>query len=131
MIATDVPEAEILPPGASGGEDARRVREPGWVARNRETLERARRVGASVTMVAPPHARIPLALACLAIDGVLLAEEARLGGLTRQKLSLRAAALVAEGGSLIASAAWAPRAMARHAGRISAVRRVLSVVERR
>lgn len=119
------PEQELLPPGSREGEDARRVRGPGWVTRNREALVRFRGVAASVTMVAPPPARIPLALACLAADGLLLAEKSRLDGRLDGRTALRAAALAVESGAVVASAGWAPKALARRAPQLVALRHVL------
>lgn len=129
MTATDSRTDEILPPGTPGGEDARRVRGPGWVSRNRAALATARRLGATVVMVAPPPARIPLALACLAIDGALWAEDARRGGRDGTGLALGGAGLALEAVALAAAMASAPAALARHAPRLLAARRILARIE--
>jgi hypothetical protein len=123
-------EAEILPPGAPGGESARRVRAPGWIGRNRGLLEQARRMAASAAMVAPPPARITIAAGCLAIDGVLLAEEARTGGMDRATVSIRAAGLLLESGTLVASTRIAPGLLSRNGARIMLARRALARLER-
>lgn len=119
----------ILPPGTPGGEDARQVRAPGWIGRNRALLEQARRLAASAAMLAPPPARVPLAAGCLAIDGVLLAEEARTGGMDAATVSVRAAGLVLESGALVASTRLAPALLARNGARILMARRVLARIE--
>ncbi|MDT8345138.1 MAG: hypothetical protein RQ752_11995 [Thermohalobaculum sp.] len=130
MTATDSSTAEILAPGTPGGEQARRVRGPGWISRNRAALAAARRLGATVVMVAPPPARIPLALACLAIDGALWAEEARRGARDDGAgLALGGAGLALEAVALAAAMASAPAALARHAPRILAARRILARIE--
>lgn len=123
--------AEILPPGTPGGEEARRVRGPGWVSRNREALATARRLGAAVVMVAPPPARIPLALACLAIDGALWAEEARRGARDGAGLALGGAGLALDAAAMAAAMASAPAALARQAPRLIAARRILAQLESR
>lgn len=129
MFPSEDDTIEILPPGASGGEKARRVRDPGWITRHRETLLSARRLGASVVMFAPPQARIPLAAACLAIDGLLLAEEARRGERGRGSLALTGLGLALEGGGLVAAMASAPATLARQAPRLMAARRILARFE--
>lgn len=122
-------EPEILPPDAPGGERARRVRPAGWIGRNRTALLEARRLAAGIAMLAPPPARIPLALGCLAIEGVLLAEEARTGARDGRGVGLRAAALLLETGTLVAATRLAPAALARGAPVLVAARRVVARIE--
>jgi len=122
-------EPEFLFPGTPGGEDARRVRGPGWISRNRGEISAVRRLGASAVMFAPPHVRIPLALACLALDAALLAEETRRGARAGKDLSLSGAGLAIEAAALIAATASAPAALARQAPRLLAVRRILARFE--
>lgn len=122
-------DPEILTPGAPGGEDARRIRGPGWITRNHARLATARRLGASAVIVAPPHARIPLALACLAIDAALWAEETRRGTRARLDLTVSGAGLALEAAALAAATAAAPAALARQAPRLLAARRLLARLE--
>jgi len=131
MTERDPDDIEIMPRGSTAGDDARRVHGRSWVGRNRETLLRIRRIVASATMFAPPPARIPLAFGCVAIEGVLLAEDTRRGLVAHHHLALRTAGLVLEGGTLAASAAWAPKALARNGARLAMARRLIDRIERR
>lgn len=131
MARSDPRGPHVLADEAPGGEDARTVREPGWIGRNRAALTRARAIAASAVMLAPPPLRIPLAAGCLAIDGVLLAEEARTGALPRQDAGMRAIGLVLESGTLLAATRFAPAVLARNASQIVAARRLLGRMEAR
>ncbi|MGF1447412.1 MAG: hypothetical protein ACFBRM_14610 [Pikeienuella sp.] len=122
---------QIIPPGQPGGEGARRVRAPGWIARNRARLEQAKALGAQAVLVAPLPARVPLAGACLAIDAALLAEDARTGAIPRNKLGLRGAGLALEAVTLVAATRRAPTALKLAAPRLLAARRLLTRLERR
>jgi len=126
---TDRPEPEILDRDDPRGGDARTVRGPGWIGRNRDGLLELRRIAATAIMIAPPPARIPLMGACLAIDGALLAEEARTGAVAGRQIGGRAAGIALESATLLAATRYAPRLLAQNAGRIAAARRLFSRVE--
>ena len=123
---SDVPDAlegEILDDGAvvPGTHDVT----PGWITRNRATLEQARAVARTMMLVAPPHLRIPLALASLAADSAMLAEDMRRRIEDTPTGRLRGAALVLEGAATLAVTRCAPARLATNIGAIEAARRVV------
>ncbi len=125
------PDPEILPPGAPGGERARRVRAAGWIGRNRAALEGARRLAENAVLFAPLPARLPLAGACLAIDAALLAEDARTGAVAGREVGMRGAGLVLESATLVAATRRAPAALKAAAPRLLALRRAVARIEAR
>jgi hypothetical protein len=98
---------------------------PGWIGRNRQAIERGRRVARALVLVAPPPARLALAAVSVAADAVLLADE--LGRRLEDGRSgrLRTAALVLEGAAVLAASRLAPARLAANLAGIEAARRVL------
>lgn len=97
---------------------------PGWISRNHATLDRARTVTRALMMVAPPPMRIPLALASLAADSALWAEDVRRRREDAAKGGLRGVALALEGAAVLAASRYAPVRLAANIGAIEAARRV-------
>lgn len=98
---------------------------PGWVGRNRLLLERGRNVTRAMMIVAPPPVRIPLAVASLAADALLLADDM---GRRREDQAIggvRGAALALEGVAVFAATRFAPLRLAANLGGIEAARRAL------
>ncbi|MEO0820578.1 MAG: hypothetical protein AAF074_09155 [Pseudomonadota bacterium] len=124
-------EGEILGEEDPGPrEDARDVPLPGWVARNRETIERGREAAQAFVPFAPPPARLALIAASLAAEGLLTAEDARMGRLTASAAGLRAAGIVLDGLGAAAGARRGPKALVANARRIAAIRAALGRIDR-
>ena len=95
---------------------------PGWVSRNRVALERVRSVTRAVMIVAPPPARIPLAVASLAADAALLTADIRRRREDVESGGLKGAVLALEGAALLAATRFAPVRLAANVGAIEAAR---------
>lgn len=98
---------------------------PGWVGRNRETLEAGRQVTRALMVIAPPPARIALGAASLVADGVLMADEytRRRGDVRKAPGELAAFGL--EGLALMAASKFAPARLAASIGGIEMAREAL------
>ena len=98
---------------------------PGWIGRNRRVLEKGRNLTRALMIVAPPPARIPLAVASLAADAVLLADEMQRRMEERERGTLRVAALALEGAAVLAVTRFAPARLAANVGGIEIARRTV------
>ncbi len=104
---------------------------PGWIGRNRQAIERGRRVARALVLVAPPPARLALGALSVAVDAVLLADEVGRRLEDRPGGRLRAAGLVLEGVAVLASSRVAPARLAASLAGIEAARHLLGRVARR
>ena len=101
---------------------------PGWIGRNRATLEAGRRVTRALMVVAPPPVRVALGVASVLADAVLISDE-----YTRRRGDLRKApgdiaALGLEGLAVVAASRFAPARLAASLGGIEAAREALRKV---
>lgn len=103
---------------------------PGWIGRNRRTLERGRNLTRALMVVAPPPARVPLAVVSIAADMALLADDVRRCGEDRGRGGLRAGALVLEGAAVLAVTRFAPARLAANLSGIEAARRAIDKMAR-
>lgn len=117
-------DGEILP--ADAPEKAARDVTPGWIARNRATIDRGRMLGRALIPLAPPPARLALAGLSIAADALLLADDVRRHGEPSEHAGLRAGGMVLEGAALIAMSRFAPVQLARNLAGIEAARQALS-----
>ena len=97
---------------------------PGWVSRNRQTLERARTVARAAMVIAPPPVRIPLALVSLAADTAILTADIRRRREDAEGGGLKGVALTLEGAAMLAATRFAPARLAANLGALEAARRV-------
>ncbi|MEL6219052.1 MAG: hypothetical protein AAFR79_11390 [Pseudomonadota bacterium] len=104
---------------------------PGWVARNRGAIERARNIARAMIVPAPPPVRIALGAATVAADALLLADDMRRRGEDREVGVLRAGALVLEGAAVLAVSRFAPARLAANLAGIEAARRMFEHAARR
>lgn len=104
---------------------------PGWIGRNRTTIERGRNFSRALMLVAPPPARIAFGAVSVAADALLLADEMGRRLEEREQGSLRAGALVLEGAALIAISRFAPARLAANLAGIEAARTALVRLQRR
>lgn len=116
-------DGDILQPDAPDPET--RDVTPGWVGRNRDTIERGRHIGRALIPLAPPPMRLALAGLTVAVDAVLLADDMRRRGEDRAEGGLRAGALVLEGAALVAMSRFAPARLAANLAGIEAARQAL------
>ncbi|MEM7177143.1 MAG: hypothetical protein AAF503_05515 [Pseudomonadota bacterium] len=98
---------------------------PGWIARNRASIERGRRLGQAVMLVAPPPARIALAAASVAVEAVLLGDDVKRRLKDPGEGVVTAALLATEGAALLAMSRFAPVRLAANLAGIEAVRSAL------
>ncbi|MEM0991040.1 MAG: hypothetical protein AAGK00_19400 [Pseudomonadota bacterium] len=98
---------------------------PGWVGRNRRALERGRNLTRALMVVAPPQVRVPLAVASLVTDVVLLSDDLGRRREDRVVGGVRGAALALEGVAVLATTRFAPLRLAANLGGIEAARRAL------
>ncbi|MEM7529426.1 MAG: hypothetical protein AAF416_17440 [Pseudomonadota bacterium] len=128
--AFETVDGEILNSDAPGPkDDARTVRGPGWIGRNRALIEKGRDTARIVLPLAPPPVRLGLVAASLAADGLLTLEDARTGRTERGEAGMRGVGLALDALTLAASARIAPAAVIRQAGRIATLRAVVSRLE--
>ena len=99
---------------------------PGWVGRNRETLEKGRNIARVLMVAAPPPVRIPLAVASLAADAVLLADDFKRRREEPHLAGLRGGALVLEGAVVLAATRFAPARLVANLAGVEAARRAVS-----
>jgi hypothetical protein len=104
---------------------------PGWIGRNRQAIERGRRLARALVLVAPPPARLALGAFSLAADAVLLADEIGRRLEDRPRGGLRAAGLVLEGAAVLAASRLAPARLAANLVGIEAARHLLGRAARR
>jgi hypothetical protein len=104
---------------------------PGWIGRNRQAIERGRRVARAMILVAPPPARLVLGAVSIAADAMLLADEIGRRMEDRPKGALRAAGVVLEGAAVLAASRLAPARLAANLAGIEAARLVLGRVAAR
>ena len=124
-------EGEVLGPDDPGpGQGARRVREPGWIARNREAITQGREMALTAAAFAPPPLRLAVIGASLAIEGAFAVEDARSGRVELRAAGLRMAGLALDGAGLAAAARVGPASLARHAGKIAAARAAIARLDR-
>lgn len=121
-MASEALEGEILEDGIVAP-DTHDVT-PGWISRNRTTLTRASNVTRTLMLVAPPPLRIPLALASLAANSALWAEDVRRRREDARTGGLRGAALALEGAAMLAASRYAPVRLAASIGAIEMARNV-------
>ena len=99
---------------------------PGWIARNRDWLERGRRLTHAAMFVAPPPARIALGFVSIAADAVMMIDEyGRMRG-DKRRAAGDAAVLGLEGLALFAATRFAPARLAVSLGGIEATRSALN-----
>ncbi len=116
-------EGEILESDAPDP-DAREVT-PGWITRNRDRLLKGRAVAQALMVAAPPPARLALAAAAVAAEGLVLAADARRGSVDGRIAAKRAGLLVLESTSILAATRFAPQVLARHGAHIRAAHSAL------
>lgn len=98
---------------------------PGWIGRNRQAIERGRRLGHLAMLVAPPPARIALAAASVAAEAVLLADDVKRRLKDPGEGAVTAGLLATEGVALLAMTRFAPVRLAANIAGINAVRSAL------
>ncbi|MEL6766319.1 MAG: hypothetical protein AAFP17_04000 [Pseudomonadota bacterium] len=125
-------DGEVLEPEAPGPRSgARRIRNPGWVGRNRDAIERGRDAAHMLLPFMPPPVRLGMVAASLAAQGLLTAEDARTGRARGGEAGLTGLGLALDAATLLASTKLAPVRLVRHAGRLAMLRAVVSQVEQR
>ena len=102
---------------------------PGWVGRNRDSIERGRNLTRALMLVAPPPARIAMGAISVAADALLLADEVNRRLEDRERGAVRAGALVMEGITLVAVSRFAPAKLAANLAGIEAVRGALARIK--
>ncbi|MEM7499642.1 MAG: hypothetical protein AAF371_16840 [Pseudomonadota bacterium] len=125
-------EGEVLDreaPGPRAG--ARSIRDPGWVGRNRDTIERGRDAVQFLMPFLPPPLRLGAVAASLAAQGLLTVEDARTGRARRGEAGLTGLGLALDAATLLASTRAAPVRLVRQAGRLAVARAVVARFERR
>lgn len=98
---------------------------PGWIGRNRTAIERGRNLARVLMVAVPPPVRIPLAVASLAADAVLIADDLQRRREEPHKAGLRGGALVLEGAVVLASTRFAPARLVANLAGIEAARKAL------
>ena len=116
-------EGEVLD-GDTPDPDAREVT-PGWVTRNRDRLLKGRAVAQALMVAAPPPARLALAAAAVAAEGLVLAADTRRGTMEAGTAAKRAGMLVLESTAILAATRFAPHVLARHGAHIRAAHATL------
>ena len=102
---------------------------PGWVGRNRDSIERGRNLTRTLMLVAPPPARIAMGAISVAADALLLADEINRRLEDRERGVVRAGALVMEGITLVAVSRFAPAKLAANLAGIEAIRGALARIK--
>lgn len=118
-------EGEVLDESAPDPEAADVT--PGWVGRNRGRIEQGRRIGLALMPLAPPPARLALAAATVAADGLLLADDIKRRQVDAAAGGAKVGALVLEGLALAAMSRFAP---ARLAGNLAGIQAARSALDR-
>ncbi|MBY8977052.1 hypothetical protein KHP62_14640 [Rhodobacteraceae bacterium NNCM2] len=95
---------------------------PGWIGRNRASIERGRNLGRMLMLVAPPPARLALAAVSVAADAVLLANDVKRRMKDPAEGAVGASVLALEGAALLAMSRFAPARLAANLAGIEAVR---------
>ena len=116
-------DPELLPPEAPDPK-AHDVT-PGWVGRNRATIERASTLGRAAMIVAPPPIRIALAGATIAMDAAVLTSDLRRRNKEAAKGTMEAGALVLEAAAMVAMTRFAPARLAANLVGVEAMRQAL------
>ncbi|MEM7742284.1 MAG: hypothetical protein AAF409_01125 [Pseudomonadota bacterium] len=101
---------------------------PGWIGRNRQTLEKGRNLTRVLMVAAPPPVRVPLAVASLAADALLIADDLQRRRDEPHLTSLRGGALVLEGAAMLAATRFAPARLVANLAGIEAARKVVARV---
>ncbi|MFK7943043.1 MAG: hypothetical protein AB8B85_09055 [Paracoccaceae bacterium] len=104
---------------------------PGWVGRNRHSIERGRNLTRALMLVAPPPARIAFGAVSVAADAILLADEVNRRLEDKDRGTVRASALVLEGVALVAVSRFAPARLAANLAGIEAARGALARIKDR
>lgn len=99
---------------------------PGWIGRNRATIETGRRMSRALMVLAPPPARLALGAVSVMADAALLADD-----MTRRRGDLKdgavtGGALVLEGLAVVAMSRFAPARLAANLAGIEAARTALA-----
>lgn len=123
MRETKALEGEILD-GDAPDPEAREIT-PGWVTRNRDRLLQGRALAQALMVAAPPPARLALAAAAVAAEGLVLAADARRGVVDVRTAATRAGMLALESTALLAATRFAPHFLARHGAHIRAAHSAL------
>ena len=101
---------------------------PGWVTRNRDRLLKGRALAQALMVAAPPPARVALAAAAVAAEGLVLAADTRRGTVDAGTAVKRAGMLVLESTAILAATRFAPHFLARHGVHIRAAHSALGRV---
>ncbi len=121
MRTTGMPlEGEIL--GSEAPDPEARDATPGWISRNRDRIRRGQALAQALIVAAPPPARLALAAASVAAEGLLLAEDFRRGALDGRQAGARAGRIALEGVAILAATRFAPALLARQRHRLAALR---------
>jgi hypothetical protein len=125
MHDADTPalEGDIL--GNEAPDPEAREVTPGWVTRYRDMILKGQSVAQALIVLAPPPARLALAVASTAADGVLLVADFRRGLIDRNTAGARVGGLALEGAAIFAATRFAPQLFARHHRKLAAVRSAL------
>ncbi|MDH3666412.1 MAG: hypothetical protein OEN23_05735 [Paracoccaceae bacterium] len=102
---------------------------PGWITRNRDLIRKGQSVARALIVVAPPPARLALAAASTAADGLLLAADFRRGLIDGKTAGVRAGEVALEGAAIIAATRLAPQFFSRHHRKLAAAQSVLRRVQ--
>ncbi|MEM8759541.1 MAG: hypothetical protein AAGE83_04340 [Pseudomonadota bacterium] len=125
-------DGEVLGPDAPGPQDgARQIRNPGWIGRNREAIERACEAAMILLPFMPPPVRLGMVAASLTAQGLLTVEDARTGRKRQGEAGLTGLGLALDAATLVASTKVAPARLVRQAGRLATLRAVVSQFEQR
>lgn len=98
---------------------------PGWVTRNRERILACRTLAQALMVAAPPPARLALAAAAVAAEGLVLAADTRRGAMDAGAAVRRAGMLALESTAILAATRYAPAALARHGARLRSMHAAL------
>jgi hypothetical protein len=128
MHNADTPalEGEIL--GEEIPDPEAREATPGWVTRNRGHILRGRALAQALMVAAPPPARLALAAAAVAAEGLVLAADTRRGAMDAKAALRRAGILALESTAILAATRFAPSVLARHGHRLRAAHAALGRV---
>lgn len=116
-------------PGRTGDRSGRVEAVGAWITRHRDSIERGRDAVQLAAMLAPPPLRLGLAATILALDGAVTFADTRRGIVEPRAARLKGARLAIEGLAMAATARFAPTVLARQAGRLAALRRVIVTLE--
>lgn len=116
-------DGEIL--GEEAPDPEAREVTPGWITRNRDTIRTGQSVARALISVAPPPARLALAAASAAAEGLLLAADVRRGLVDRKAAGARAGALALDGAAIVGASRFAPQFLSRNRRKLAAARSAL------